>query len=168
MRPGYKVDQRLEILFSEYLVTGPNVNEPRQGGALVCTYSTRPVVMVYVRELNGHNVGLIRKLDEAVGKHKKERLGSYVVLICQSRDREKELLALAEKEKIQNVLLSLAVLDDARMKQFESRFGAEAQTTVILATSQRRVKSSYAFRKSELKERDADRILSDLPGVFPR
>src|SRR5262249_53662741 len=57
LRPGYKVGEPLQLLFHEYRVTGPN---PGTGCALVCTYSTRPVVMVYTREIDAPLRTLIR------------------------------------------------------------------------------------------------------------
>src|SRR5947209_7737865 len=96
--PGYYVGQSLELYFHEYRVTGPNVVKPGVGFALINTYKTRPVVMVYTRQINPAVVRLIKKLDEGTESRRKERLGSYVVLICDSQDREKELKALAEKE----------------------------------------------------------------------
>ena len=165
--PGYKAGEPLQLLFREYRVTGPGVDRPGEGCYLVCTYSTRPVVMVYTREITAPVLRLIRKLDEATATHRKERLGSYAVLVCAKHGRDKELKALAEKEKIRHTLLSLVVLDDTELKRFHHKFGAEAETTVVLATGQRRVKACYAFRKGELKDRDVARILADLPRIFP-
>jgi WD40 repeat protein len=167
LQPGYKVDEPLQILFREYRVTGPHVATPGEGFSLVCTYSTRPVVMVYTREINAPVVRLIKKLDSATSTHQEQRLGSYVVLLCENRDRAKKLKALAEKEKIQHTLLSLVVMDDGRWKQYDAKFGAKAQTTVILATGQRRVKAWFAYAKGDLKDKDIAQILASLPKVLP-
>jgi hypothetical protein len=166
LQPGYQAGDPLQLLFREYLVSGPNVTKPGEGHYLACTYSTRPVVMVYTREINAPVLRLIMKLDEATAAHQKERLGSYVVLICDRQDREKELKALADKEKIRHTLLSLVVLDEAGLKRFQTKFAAEAETTVFLATGQRRVKASYAYRNGELRDKDIERILGDLPKIL--
>jgi hypothetical protein len=168
LRPGYAQDERLQLFFWEYIVTGPGVEKPREGNYLVCTYSTRPVVMVYTREIDAPVIRLIKKLDEAMGDLQRERLGSYVVLVCDRQDREKELKTLAEKEKIRHTLLALVVLDKAGLKRYQAKFGAEAQTTVIVATSQRQVKASYAYRKDELTDKDIAQILEDLPKILPK
>jgi hypothetical protein len=168
LRPGYAPDERLQLLFREYLVTGPGVDQPGEGHYLVCTYSTRPVVMVYTREINAPVIRLIKKLDEATRNHQRERLGSYVVLVCDRQDREKELKALAEKEKIRHTVLSLVVLDEAGVKRYQAKFGAEAETTVVLATSQRQVKACFAYRKDELTDKDIARSLGDLPKILPK
>ena len=168
LQPGYQVGEPLQLLFREYLVTGPGVEKPRESNYLVCTYSTRPVVMVYTRQINAPVIRLIRKLDEATETHQRERLGSYVVLVCDRQDRDKELKALAEKEKIRHTLLSLVVLDEAGLKRFQAKFGVEAETTVVAATSQRRVKASYTYRKGELRDKDIAQILADLPKILPK
>ena len=164
LRPGCVVGDRLELWFREYLVTGPGVDKPREGNYLPCTYSTRPVVMVYTRTINAPVTRLLKKLDDATATHQKERLGSYTVLLCDPLDREKELTALAENEKVQHSHLAMAVPH----QRFQARFGAEAETTVILATSQRQVKASYAYRKGELKDKDIEQILADLPKIHPK
>jgi hypothetical protein len=51
--------------------------------------------------------------------------------------------------------------------RFEAKFGAAAETTVILATGQRQVKASYAYRKGELKDKEIHQILADLPKILP-
>jgi hypothetical protein len=163
LQPGYKVGDWLELWFREYLVTGPGVDKPREGHYLACTYSTRPVVMVYTRAINAPVVRLIKKLDQATATHKKERLGSYTVLLCDPLDREKELTALAEKEKIQHTHLAMAVPH----QRFQARFGVEAETTVILATGKRQVKASHAYRKGEMTNEDVDRILAELTKIIP-
>jgi endonuclease YncB( thermonuclease family) len=168
LKPGYQVGEPLQLLFWEYRVTGPHVEKPGAGAALVCTYSTRPVVMVYTRQINATVIRLIRKLDEATRAHQQERLCSFVVLACDRQDRDKELKALAEKEKIQHTLLSLVVLDEAGLKRFQDKFGAEAETTVIVATSQRQVKASYAYRTGELRDKDIAQILANLPKILPK
>jgi hypothetical protein len=164
LQPGYKVGDQLELWFREYLVTGPGVDQPRESHYLVCTYSTRPVVMVYTRAINAPVIRLIKRLDEATATHKKERLGGYTVLLGEFLDREKSLIALAEKEKVRHTHLALAIPD----QRFQARFGAEAETTVILATGKRQVMASYAYRKGELTNADIDRILADLVKILPK
>lgn len=163
LQPGYKVGDRVELWFHEYRVSGPGVDKPGEGLYLGCTYSSRPVVMVYTRDINAPVIRLIKKLDEATATQKKERLGSYTVLLCDPLDREKELAALAQKEKIQHTHLAMAV----PTQKFQDKFGVTAETTVILATGLRQVKASYAYRKGEMTNKDVDRILADLGKILP-
>jgi endonuclease YncB( thermonuclease family)/mannose-6-phosphate isomerase-like protein (cupin superfamily) len=174
--PGYQVNDPVQLFFTEYRVTGPQVKTPGEGYRLVFTYSTRPVVMVYTWDLNAPVIQLIKKLDEVTKKQKDRRLGSYVVLFCENRAQEKQLNALAEKENIQHTLLALVVVNkwtvrDQKtgpgLQQFLARFGRAAETRVMLATPQRQVKASYAYRKGELNNRQIERIFADLPKILP-
>jgi hypothetical protein len=163
LQPAYQVGESLQLYFWEHRVTG---RDPGEGASLVCTYSTRPVVMVYTRQINEPVARLIKKLDRATAGHQQQRLGSYVVLLCESVDRQKELKALAEKEKIQHTLLALVVAP--KWQRFQARCGPEAETTVVLATAKREVRASYAYRKGELTDREVQRVLGDLPKVLPK
>jgi hypothetical protein len=169
LKPGYQPGQWLEICFREYRVSGPGVDKPGEGALLVCLYSTRPVVMVYTRTLDASVVRLVKAVDAATAAHWRERLGSYVVLLCEGRERQAELLALAEKEGIRNTLLSFVAFAEARPRQrFDDKFGAEAETTIVLATAKRQVKTCHAFRKGELTDAAVRRILGELPLILPR
>lgn len=169
LKPGYKINDNIRPFFREYRVTGPVQGE---GFLLVCSYSTRPTAMIYTGEITPSLVRLIKKIDAATEKHKAEKMGSYVVLICDSLDRQKELKALAEKEKIDHTLLALVVLKEANpievekegIQAFRKRFGM-AETTVILV-GKNRVKACYAFRKGEFTDKHAEQIMSDLPKIF--
>jgi hypothetical protein len=174
LQPGYKVGEPLQLFVNEYRVTGP---KPGEGADLVCSYARRPVVMVYAREISAPVVRLIKKVDEVTGAHQKESLGSYVVLLCDTQDREADLKALAEKEKVQHTLLALVVINETALKKgpewrtrglqrLQAKFGAEAETTIVLASEQR-VRASYAYRKGELKDKDIDQIFTDLPKILP-
>jgi hypothetical protein len=100
-----------------------------------------------------------------------------LVLICNSQDREAELKTLAAKEKIQQTLLAMLVINEAvlkeegwiarELKRFDAKFNAEAEVTVVLA-SNLHCRASYAYRKDEFKDQDIDRILADLPKILPK
>ena len=122
--------------------------------------------MVYTRAIDAPLQRLIRKLDEATAACKDERLGSYVVLLCDRPGREGELKALQRCEKIRHTLLALVVSNN--WGRFRAKFGAEAETTIILATPERRVKVCYAYRKGELKDKDVEQILADIAKILPK
>jgi endonuclease YncB( thermonuclease family) len=168
---GYQVDDQLCPFFVETKVTG---TDSGKATSLVCAYEGKPVVMVYTWEINPAVIQLIKKLDKATAKNKDKRLASYVVLFCDSQHREKELKALAEKENIQQTLLTFVVVNkwtvrDEKtgpgLKQFLARFGRAAQTRIIMANGQKQVKASFAYRKGELTDAEIDKRLADLPKV---
>jgi hypothetical protein len=176
LEPGYKVGDQLVHQVCEYVVTGRDAG---QDVSLVCRYAKRPVVMVFAREIDAPVTRLLKKLDRATGNHENDalqtRLGSYLVLVCDAKDREAELKALADKEQIRHTQLALLVINDDRLggnagsglHRVQAKLGTEARLTVVLA-SKLRVRASYAYRKGELKDKDIDQILADLPKILPK
>ena len=180
---GYKVGGMVMPLLPEYRVTGPSAGQTL---SLLCTYANRPVVVVYTRQMDATLIRFIKKLDEATAAHSKQpvannrdNLASYVVLVCDSKDREAELKALAEKEKIQHTVLALVVIDEATLadqaqrggsslRDFQAKLGTEAESTILLAAPRGNIKASYAYRKGELNDKDIDQILADLPKILPK
>ena len=85
-----------------------------------------------------------------------------------------ELKALAEKEQVHHTRLALLVINEDRLggnagsglHRVQTKLGTEAQLTVVLA-SELQVRASYAYRKGELKDKDIDQILADLPKILP-
>jgi endonuclease YncB( thermonuclease family) len=87
---GYQVNDHLCPFFVETTTAG---HDPGKATSLVCAYEGKSVVMVYTWEINPAVIQLIKKVDEATAKQKDKRLAGYVVLLCESQDREKELKA---------------------------------------------------------------------------
>jgi hypothetical protein len=176
LEPRYMVGDQLVHQVCEYVVTGEDAG---QDVSLICRYAKRPVVMLFAREIDVPVSRLLKKLDLATGNHQNEtlqtRLGSYLVLVCDAKDREAELKSLAEKELIRHTQLALLVINDERLggnagsglDRVQAKLGTEAQLTVVLA-SELRVRASYAYRKGELKDKHIEQILSDLPKILPK
>jgi hypothetical protein len=98
--------------------------------------------------------------------------------VGKSKDREAELKALAEKEKIKHTVLALVVINESTLTdagqrgwsglgEFQAKLGREAESTVLLAY-RGTVKASYAYRQGELNDKAIDQILADLPGILPK
>jgi hypothetical protein len=176
LEPRYKVGDQLVHQVCEYVVTGADAG---RDVSLVCRYAKRPVVMVFTRGIDAPVTRLLKKLDLATADQQNKtlqtRLGSYLVLVCDAKDREAELKALAEKEQIRHTQLALLVINDDRLggnagsglRRVQAKLGTEAQLTVVLARDLR-VRASYAYRKGELKDKDIDQVLADLPKMLPK
>jgi hypothetical protein len=176
LEPRYNVGDQLVHQVCEYLVTGEDAG---QDVSLICRYAKRPVVMVFAREIDAPVSRLLKKLDFATGNHQNEtlqtRLGSYLVLVCDAKEREAELKSLEENEQIRHTQLALLVINDERLggntgsglHRVQAKLGTEAQLTVVLA-SELRVRASYAYRRGELKDKQIELILSDLAKILPK
>lgn len=162
--------------FAEGLKSGPQTGEKVPGPfhpincngehkgekfCLFCVNGENPVAMVFAREASPEVVKLIKKIDEATVKNKAKEMGSFVVFLNDKEGLDKELSALAEKEKVQKTIL--AVDNTGGPKAYE--VAKDADVTVVLYVD-RKVKANHAFKKGELTDKDIDTILSEVPTIL--
>jgi hypothetical protein len=105
--------------------------------------------------------GLVKKVDEATAKHKKEDLGSFVIFLDKSDDMEKKVQAFADKQGIKETVLALD--NPAGPKGYE--ISKDAQVTVLLYVG-RKVKANFAFEKGKLTAADVEKVMKELPKLI--
>jgi hypothetical protein len=127
----------------------------------VCRNGTNPVAMVFAREVSAPVKALVKKIDVATGKNSDKKMGSFVVFCSDDEGLEKNLQTLAEKEKLEHIVLTI----DTPAGPPKYKVAKDADVTVVLYVDGT-VKSNYAFRKGELKDQDIDKILGDLPKIL--
>jgi hypothetical protein len=148
-------------------VPGPfhpiNCNGEHKGEkfCLFCVNGENPVAMVFAREATPEVVKLIKKIDACTVKNKDKSMGSFVVFLNDKEGLDKELTAVADKEGIQKTIL--AVDNTGGPKAYE--VAKDADVTVVLYVD-RKVKANHAFKKGELKDKDIDTILSEVPMIL--
>ena len=165
------------VFAAEKLQSGPQVNEDVPGpfhpynvtgkaagrkNCLYCQNGANPVAVVFAREVTPQVTKLIKRLDECTAKNADCRMGSYVVFLCDKEGLDKELKELADKEKLEHIVLSI---DNPAGPQ-EYKISKDADVTVLLYTKHI-VKSNYAFKKGELKDQDIEAIVKDVPKILP-
>jgi hypothetical protein len=106
---------------------------------------------------------LVKKIDQATADHKDAHMGSFLVLLNDDESMEKRLKELADKEKLDHIVLTLET-DKAGPRSW--KIARDADVTVILYTH-RNVKSNYAFKKGEMKDADVDKIVGDVDKIAP-
>jgi hypothetical protein len=104
---------------------------------------------------------LVKKIDAATAKNDTQKMGSFVVFCSDDEGLEKKLKGLAEKEKLEKVVLTI----DNPTGPPKYKIAKDADVTVILY-NRGEVKANYAFRKGELKDKDIEKILGDLPKIL--
>jgi hypothetical protein len=104
---------------------------------------------------------LIKKVDVATSDGANSRMGSFVVFCTDEDGIVKELKALAAKEKLGEIVLT--VYGKGGPEKY--KVAKDADVTVVLYTGGV-VKSNYAFKKGELTDKDIDKILGDLPNIL--
>ena len=129
---------------------------------LICKNGDNPVVIIFARHVTPELTRLIKRIDEATDKNKERSMGSFVVLLSDSDNLEKELKELAKQEKIQHCILTI---DNPEGPQ-GYRIAQEADVTVILYTKLT-VKANHAFTKGDLNDKAVAAIVADLAKILP-
>jgi hypothetical protein len=147
--------------FEPYNVTGDYAG---QNYCLVCESGLRPVALVFAREVNGPVTSLLKKLDEATLQNRKAKMFSFLVALNDDTPgTARQLKALAEKEKIQQTVL--AVFDSSGPPEY--KLAKEAEVVVVLYDDAT-VRSTLAYRKGELNDKEIAHILDELPRILPK
>jgi hypothetical protein len=159
LKSGPQVGERVPGPFHPLNCTGEYAG---QKYCLYCKNGQNPVAMIFARQTSPELTSLIKKIDEATAKNRDHRMGSFVVFLSDSDKLEAELKELAKKEKLQHCVLSI----DNPAGPEGYHVAKDADVTVVLYTKGM-VKANHAFKKGELKDKDIDRIVADLPKILP-
>jgi hypothetical protein len=156
-KPGPQVGEKV-IPFHPLNCTGDHAGEKY---CLICKNGDNPVVMIFARHVTPELTRLIKRIDEATDKNKKCSMGSFVVVLSDSDNLEKELKELAKKEKIQHCIL--AIDDPEGPRDYD--MSHEAEVTVVLY-SMMTVKANHTFKKGELSDKRIEAIVADLAKIL--
>ena len=129
---------------------------------LYCENGDNPVAMIFARQITPELTRLIKRIDQATGKNQKRSMGSFVVLLSDADDLEKELKELAKKEKIEHCILTI----DHPEGPEGYNIAPGAEVTVVLYTKHT-VKANRAFKKGDLDNKSIEAILADLGKILP-
>jgi hypothetical protein len=154
-QPGAKVPGP----FKPMNVTGPDAGKEE---CLYCKNGSKPVVMVFARELTPGVIALIKKLDAATAAKADAGLASCVVVLTDGADTGPALARWAGGEKVAHTVLATYAKDGPA----KYALSADAAVTVLLYTKTT-VKANHAFRAGELTEAKADAVLADLAKILP-
>jgi hypothetical protein len=155
-QPGEKVPGP----FKPLNVTGPDAGQEE---CLYCKNGSRPVVMVFTRDLSPAVVALIKKLDEATGAKRDSGLASCVIVLCDHKDIVPMLAKWAKAEKLDSTVL--ATYPTKGPEKYS--ISPDAAVTVLLYSKQT-VKANHTFRTGELKDAGVDAVMADLAKIMPR
>jgi hypothetical protein len=159
VQSGPQVGEKVPGPFTPLNVTGEDAGKKR---CLVCKNGTNPVAMVFARDASDPVVALLKKLDAETAKNSGAKMGSFVVFCSDDEAMEKKLKGLAEKERLDNIILSI---DNPSGPQ-KYAVAKDADVTVVLYTNGE-VKANYAFKKGEFKDKDVEKIVGDLAKILP-
>ncbi len=159
VRSGPQVGQSLPGPFKPLNVNGPDAG---QKACLYCRYGTRPVVMIFAREITPTVRTLIQRLEAATAANTDSSLGSCVIVCSDSESIAGQLAVLAQQDRLNQVIL--AVYKATGPTSYN--IAPDADLTVLLY-SHVEVKANHAFRKGEFTEQHIAAILADLSKILP-
>ena len=158
VKSGPQTGEKVPGPFHPVNVTGEHKGEKF---CLFCVNGENPVAMIFAREPSPELTKLVKQIDAATAKNKDKSMGSFVVFLSDKEGLDKELAAMAEKEKIQQTVLSID--NPAGPKAYN--VAKDADITVVLYTD-RKVKANHAFKKGEMKDKDIEKIVSEVPMIL--
>jgi hypothetical protein len=118
--------------------------------------------MIFAREISDNLTSLVKKIDEATAQNSACRMGSFVVFCSDEKGLVEKLKALAEKEKLKKIVLSI----DKPAGPGGYNIAKDADVTVVLYTKHD-VKVNHAFKKGELKDADINKIVGEISKILP-
>ena len=149
-------------------VPGPfaplNVNGSKAGekNCLYCSNGNNPVVMIFARNTSPELTRLLKKVEGCCGKNKDAKLGSFVVFCSDDEKMETKLKKEVKDSKLDKVVL--AIDDKAGPEGYD--VNKDADVTVVLYV-ERKVKSNFAFKKGEMKDKNIEAIEKAIPKILP-
>jgi hypothetical protein len=159
LKSGPQVDQPVPGPFHPLNVTGAKAG---QKNCLFCENGQNPVAMIFAREVTPELTKLLKKIDAETVKNRDAHMGSFVVFLSDDKEGlEKQLKDVAKDCNLEKIVLSI----DNPAGPAKYNVARDADVTVVLYTD-RVVKANYAFKKGDLKDRDVEKIVSDLPKIL--
>jgi hypothetical protein len=143
-------------------VPGPfhplNVNGEYAGQkyCLYCANGERAVAMIFARQVTPSLVKLIKEIDSAT-VNSKGAMGSFVVFLGKQESLESQLKKVVKDSKLKETILSI----DNPAGPEGYNVAKNADVTVVLY-EKHTVKVNHAFKKGELTEKSAKKVLADL------
>ncbi|MFV0444281.1 MAG: hypothetical protein ACK5Q5_11995 [Planctomycetaceae bacterium] len=131
-----------------------DVTGPSAGTKLCyrCRYGNRPVVSVFIRDVNDEVAKLVKEVDTKVGQNSDAGMAAFVVLLTENPEADAQKLKdLATKQGIQNTPLTTF---DGNAGPTGYQVAQDADYTVMM-WSNSTLKVNDTFKKGELGDKVA-------------
>jgi hypothetical protein len=160
VKSGPQAGQAVPGPFHPLNINGDNAGEKY---CLFCKNGMNPVAMVFARECSEPLVKLIKEIEAATVKNKDAGMGSFVVFLSDDEALKDKLKNVAQKHNLKECILAI----DNPAGPNGYHVSKDADVTVVLY-KERTVKSNFAFKKGELKDKDVEKILADIKKILPQ
>jgi hypothetical protein len=154
IQSGPQVGDKVPGPFAPLNITGPNAGEKC---CQYCKNGSRPVVVVFAKEVSPAVIQLVKTIDRATGMNRDKGLGSYVVFCSDADGIGRQLQDIAQKEGIQNTVVTLYKAGGPE----KYRISPAADVTVLLY-HHFTVKANHAFKNGDLTESAINAVGADI------
>lgn len=132
-----------------------------------CRYADRPVVALFVRELDEDVAQLVAQVDAAVARHQQQRLAAFVILIGDdTRDTESRLKRQAKQLRLRHTPLTIYRDQPAKLRELY-RLNPQASVTA-LSWKRGEVTVNRAFATTDIAAPDRESFLAAVLETLPR
>ncbi|MFN5078252.1 MAG: hypothetical protein ACK6D0_14670 [Planctomyces sp.] len=142
-----------------------DVTGPAAGTKLCyrCQYGARPVVSLFVRNMDENTTKLVKELDAVVGKNKEKKMAAFVTVLSNDPDaQEKALKKIADDNKI--AFSPLTVFENTSGPS-NYKLATEAAITICMWVDSN-VKVNYAIKANELNAELIAKIVKDTEKIL--
>ncbi len=153
LKSGLQVGERSAV-FQVRDCTGPAAGKTL---CYCCRYGRRPVISLFVTELDESVTHLIEELDDLAARHRDLRLATFVVYLTDKPfAAEKELKSLVKTHPIRRTPLTI-YRDTARVLTEDLRISPDAGVTAVMWVDGE-VRANFAFPKRAFDKPDVQTI----------
>lgn len=141
-------------------ITGPNAGKSL---CYRCKFGARPVVNVFVREVDDNLAKLVVEIDKIVAQNEEKKMAAFVTVLAEDADKiAPKLEEIAKKNDIKNV--PLTIFDGASGPE-SYKISKDADVTVMM-WNKGEVKASVALAKGKLDATAIKSVVSNTSKIL--
>lgn len=141
-------------------ITGPNASQKL---CYRCQYGARPVVSIFVREMNENTSKLVKEIDAVVGKNADSKMAAFVTVLSEDPDQQEAALKqVKEQQKIQHTPLTVF---ENNVGPTKYKINKKADVTVMMWVDSN-VRVNHALEAGELNAEQIAKIVADTSKIL--
>ena len=159
LKSGLQVDE-FPAAFYVTDITGPSADRKL---CYRCQYGARPVVSIFVREMNENTTKLIKDIDTVVGKNSGNKMAAFVTVLSDDPDQQEAALKKAAKSS-EIVHTPLTVFEN-NVGPTKYKINPKADVTVMMWVDSN-VRVNHALTADELNADAIGKIVADTSKIL--
>jgi hypothetical protein len=160
LRSGPQVGEKVPGAFKVLNLNGPDAGK---AACLYCRNGSRPMIMVFTREISPAVTSLLQKLEAALAANPNSSLSACVIFCSDDQTLAGRLVPWVKQMNLNQV--TVAVGSAAGPAKYN--LPPEAAVTALLYTHFK-VQANHTFRAGELQDASINAILADLPKILSK